>query len=138
MNVTRNVIDDLLPAYLAGEASGDTVALVEEFLRQDPELALTVESLRRTPLPELPEVLLPTQEKEILNMTKRLLRWRAALMGLAFFLTLLPLSVHFHDGELTWIFLQGPPLATAIVIAAALACWGAFFYVRGRLQGTSL
>ena len=23
MNVTRNVIDDLLPVYLAGEASGD-------------------------------------------------------------------------------------------------------------------
>src|SRR5438067_319948 len=39
MNVTQNVIHDLLPAYLAGEASADTVALVEEFLRLDPDLA---------------------------------------------------------------------------------------------------
>ena len=47
MNVTRNVIDDLLPAYLSGEASPDTVALVDEFLRQDPELARTVEATAR-------------------------------------------------------------------------------------------
>ena len=54
MKVTQNVIHDLLPAYLAGEASADTVALVEEFLRLDPELARTAEALRSTPLPEPP------------------------------------------------------------------------------------
>ena len=38
MNVTREVIYDLLPAYFAGEASADTRALVEEFFATDPEL----------------------------------------------------------------------------------------------------
>jgi len=76
MKVTQNVIHDLLPAYLAGEASADTVALVEEFLRLDSDLARTVEALRASPLPELPVALRPTQEKETLNMTKQLLRWR--------------------------------------------------------------
>jgi anti-sigma factor RsiW len=37
MNVTREVIYDLLPAYFAGEASADTRALVEEFFATDPE-----------------------------------------------------------------------------------------------------
>ncbi len=39
MNVTREVILDLLPVYLSGEASPATRALVEEFLQQDAQLA---------------------------------------------------------------------------------------------------
>jgi len=39
MNVTREVILDLLPLYLADEASPDTQALVKAFLEQDPDLA---------------------------------------------------------------------------------------------------
>ena len=39
MNVTRDVIVDLLPVYLAGEASGDSKPLIEEHLAGDAELA---------------------------------------------------------------------------------------------------
>jgi anti-sigma factor RsiW len=39
MNVTREVILDLLPAYLSGEASPATRTLVEEHIKQDAELA---------------------------------------------------------------------------------------------------
>src|SRR4029077_7540453 len=39
MNITRDVINDLWPVYAAGEASADTRLLVEEFLRQNPEVA---------------------------------------------------------------------------------------------------
>jgi hypothetical protein len=139
MKVTQNVVHDLLPAYLAGEASADTVALVEEFLRLDPDLARTVEGLRATPLPEPPIALRPTQEKETLNMTKQLLRWRGILMALAIFLTLLPLSFRFADRQITWTFLQeAPPLLTALVCLGAASCWGGFLYVRRRLQGTGL
>jgi hypothetical protein len=133
------VIHDLLPAYLAGEASTDTIALVEEFLRQDPDLVRTVESLRASPLPDLPTALRPTQEKEILTATKRLLRWRGILMGLALFMTMLPLSFRIDNGRIAWMFLQDmPPAATAVVCLGALACWSGFLYVRHRLQGTGL
>ena len=40
VNVTREVILDLLPVYLAGEASADTRQLVDEYMRQDAELGL--------------------------------------------------------------------------------------------------
>ena len=43
MEIERNVILDLLPLYLAGEASPDTQALVEQYLASDPELAETAE-----------------------------------------------------------------------------------------------
>jgi len=39
MEITRNVILDLLPLYLANEVSADTRALVEEYMKTDPELA---------------------------------------------------------------------------------------------------
>ena len=39
MEVTREVIEDLLPLYLAGEASEDTTALIESYLETDAELA---------------------------------------------------------------------------------------------------
>lgn len=139
MNVTQNVIHDLLPAYLAGEASADTVTLVEEFLRLDPELARTAEALRSTRLPEPALALRPTHEKETLNMTKQLLYWRGILMGLAIFLTLLPLSFRFDNRQITWTFLQdAPPVATAVVCGGAILCWAGFLYLRRRLQGTGL
>ncbi|MBN1264618.1 MAG: hypothetical protein JXA25_03945 [Anaerolineales bacterium] len=39
MNVTKDVILDLLPLYLTDEVSADTHALIEEYLVTDPELA---------------------------------------------------------------------------------------------------
>jgi hypothetical protein len=139
VNVTRDVIQDLLPVYLADDASPDTVALVEEFLRQDPELVRTVEALRANPLPDLPIALNPTQEKETLNMTKRLLRLRGILLGLSIFVTMLPLSFEYEHGHFTWKLLHvAPPEVMILMILAALACWGGFLYVRHRLQGTAL
>jgi hypothetical protein len=74
MNVTREVIHDLWPVYEAGEASADTRALVEEFLRQDPEFAELLRApdpdrLLATRVRKLP----PDREAQALRKTKRLL-----------------------------------------------------------------
>ena len=139
MKVTRDIINDLLPTYLAGEASADTVALVDEYLHHDLELAGMVATLRSHPLPDTPFALKPTHEKETLEMTRQLLHWRGILMGLALFLTLFPLSFRFDNGHITWQFFRDAhPAATAIVLVAALGCWCGFLYVRRRLRGTGL
>ena len=44
--ITKNVILDILPLYLAGEVSPDTRALVEKYLETDPELAELAEKQR--------------------------------------------------------------------------------------------
>ena len=51
MKITRNVILDLLPLYLAGEVSADTRTLVREYLETDPELA----EIAREAVTELPD-----------------------------------------------------------------------------------
>ena len=138
MNVTLNVIHDLLPAYAAGEASADTVALVDEFLRQHPDLAATVEALRAHPLPPLPATLPPTQEKEALNRTKRLLRWRNTFLSLALFLSLVPFSFRFDGDGFAWTFPQEPPAAQLGFCLFAILCWTSFFAMRRRLRATGL
>jgi hypothetical protein len=45
MKITRNVILDLLPLYMANEVSADTRALIEEYLQTDPELANVAKQL---------------------------------------------------------------------------------------------
>jgi len=46
MNVTRDVIYDLLPGYFSGDISPATRALVDEFLEQDPEFRRMMERFR--------------------------------------------------------------------------------------------
>jgi len=50
MKITRDVILDLLPLYLADEVSADTRALVERYLETDPQLANIAK--QRSQLPE--------------------------------------------------------------------------------------
>lgn len=52
MEITRDVILDLLPLYLANEVSADTRALVEKYLESDPELAKLAEQSGAMELPE--------------------------------------------------------------------------------------
>ena len=74
MNVTREVIIDLWTIYTAGEASTDSVALAEEFLAKDHELAAALkdnaaDQLAASRVPRLP----PSIEARALSRTKRLL-----------------------------------------------------------------
>ena len=80
MNVTRDVIKDLLPLYAAGEASADTRALVGSFLSGDPELLRLAEALKAGEV--APEPALPQEAgREALRRTRRLLRRRSWLLG---------------------------------------------------------
>ena len=81
MKITRATIVDLWPVYSSGDASPETVALVEEFIRDDPELA---EQLRHEPvLPALVPPLPPDHETRALTFTRRRLRGFPWLLLLA-------------------------------------------------------
>jgi len=141
MNVTREVILDLLPVYLAGEASPATRTLVEEFLRQDEELARRirqqwVESLAAA----APSVLPPDLELRSLKRTRRLLGGQRWLFGFAIACTSVGMSLEitFGEGRLRdahFVIRDYPQLG--IVLAIGIALWVAYFAIRRRLR-TSL
>ena len=62
MEVTRDVILDLLPLYMADEVSADTRALVEEYLESDPSLQEVVGRL--TTMNMTSEVPIPLTQEE--------------------------------------------------------------------------
>jgi predicted anti-sigma-YlaC factor YlaD len=91
MTVTRDVVLDLLPLYLANEASADTRILVEKYLETDPELAHMAAESAELLLPDDSPVPLTTEDqmKAYLEakrfMFRRNLTW-AIVIGLAIFM----------------------------------------------------
>jgi len=77
--VTKDVILDILPLYLAGEVSEDTAVLVKEHLESDPDLANTAkemakaDSLNKVPIPFRKETALETYNEAKKWMTIRVL-----------------------------------------------------------------
>jgi hypothetical protein len=140
MKVTREVITDLLPAYLSKEASADTRALVEEFFKQDPEFAAlakennTEELLGKLPVNPLPK----DHEHETLIRTKNMLKWRAHWLTLAILFTLMPLSSVFSSKGLVWLMLRDAPYAANIFTILAVVSWIQFFRTRRKLRSSGI
>ena len=135
MNITRNVVKDLLTVYLAGEANADTRALVEEWLRTDPDLAREVEQARRTALPEV-AVPPPTVEKRALDRARGWWHRRSILLGGAIYFSTLPLAVTFNSSGFQGLLIEDwSERIVLIVIAAAL--WAVYFGPSRRWHGMS-
>ena len=140
MKITREVITDLLPAYLSGEASGDTRTLVEEFFRQDPEFAELVEEKKSEELlSQLPASPLPKDhERETLIRTKNMLKWRAHWLALAIVFTLMPLSCVFSSKGLVWLMLRDAPYAANIFTLLAVVSWIQYFRTRRKMRASGI
>jgi anti-sigma factor RsiW len=85
MKVTRDVILDLLPLYLAEEASADTKALVRKYLDADPELARVVRESASIRLSEqTPPPLRKEKEMEAYQEAKHRLNRRVITLAAIF------------------------------------------------------
>ena len=143
MNVTPDVVRDLWPLYAAGEAAPDTRALVEEFLRGDPELeaqlraaaALELDPATVPPPPEL-------AERRALTMAKQSLRRERLFLVAGIVLAAIPPSIteahlHFQSWGLTSAFAKLPAWENYLALAclaASLASWIAWFSMWRRLR----
>ncbi|MGB9336451.1 MAG: hypothetical protein WCB14_15700 [Candidatus Acidiferrales bacterium] len=139
MNVTREVILDLLPVYLAGEASPATRALVEEYMKQDSELAQRIRLLLAENFAKVvPSALPPELELRSLRRTRALLGWQRWLFGFGIAFTLLSLSNEFsfangHFKEFHFL-LRDYPVQFGICLTLGLACWIVYFFIRRHLR----
>lgn len=139
MNITQDVVTDLLPAYLSGEASTDTQTLVEEFLNKNPQFAAIVQAARRG----LREPLLPDQrsmsadlERQAVNRTRAVIRRQTSLLAFAIVLTLMPLS--FTLGAEGFRFLLRDEPRTAVFWLPAACLWFTYVRMRQRLRAGGL
>jgi anti-sigma factor RsiW len=135
MQVTREVLKDLIALYLAGEASPDTRALVEEALAKDPELAREVAASQADkaalpPTPELP----PAAEKRTLDQTRRLLKNRTSSLVVAVLFTLLPLAFTFDQTGITFLLIRDRPIVGLAWWFTAAVMWIYHIIIRRRLR----
>jgi hypothetical protein len=144
MNVSREVILDLLPLYIAGEASPETCSLVEEYLDQDMDLRSRVEGDRLKdiiPRPASGEILPADLELRSLHRTRGLLRWQQHLYAwaMAFSIASFGGVGYIQQGHPVFhFFFRYYPQVFGPCISIAINCWIFYFVLRWRLRSTKL
>lgn len=143
MEITRNVIQDLLPLYLAGEVCPETRALVEEYLSRDATLAAEVERLKSDSLKpiltgETIMALPKDHDVQTLQRTRSTMAQRSWNLGLAIAFTLMPLSFVFTNGHIHWVMMREAPGMAMASWAAAAGFWVGFAVHSRRLRATGL
>ena len=138
MNLEREVIVDLLPAYFSGEASAATRALVEDYFRQNPDFEKSARSAAG-PLDSLkaaPPRLDPEKEKMALERARLVTETRSSFFWLAVISTLMLFLFRIQNGKLIWIVWSGSASGGGsrgpLFIAMAVFFWLFYLYARGR------
>jgi hypothetical protein len=141
VNVSKEVIKDLLPLYASGEASPDTCELVQQCVLEDPELAELLrqiaegdELLRgKPPVPDLERSQVRSFKK-----ARTLIRYRSGILGAAIAYTLLPFAFVYSNGHVRWIVLSDMPGAALSSIVIALALWATYVVLSVRARKIGL
>lgn len=140
MNITSEVITDLLPIYFSGDASTDTKSLVEEYFRNNPDFermarsaGTPLETLRTAP----PLAAGSEKEKRDLESVRCGLNRRKWLFALSLFLTLSPLSFYFTQGRLVPL-LSGDTLWEAAFEWSMAALFWSLYFAQPRRRTAAL
>ena len=137
MNISRDIVKDLIPVYLAGDASADTRALVESYLKTDPELSADITAARGTSL-GLPATRPPTAAKQTLDATRQLLKSRTSTLVVATIFTVLPLTFAFHGTTITFFLIRDAPVIGIAWWVTAAIMWIWHVRIRRRLRVSGL
>ena len=100
MEISRNVILDLLPLYFANELSEDSRVLVEKYLRDDPQLAkLARQSEDMALSKKIPVPLTQNDELMAYKRARQVIMWRTITIGvvIAIFLFLVMTMFFYSD-----------------------------------------
>lgn len=144
MNVTDDVLNDLLTLYLAGEASADTRALIEERARREPAFAAKMSAAREVDraaaraidLPGAPATPPSDVELQALERTRRAIFLRTLFFATGLSCTLLPLAIHGDEHGVRFLILGRHPGLMWALWSVAAAAWTAW-YVMNRAVRTA-
>jgi ferric-dicitrate binding protein FerR (iron transport regulator) len=131
MNVTKEIINDLIPLYFANECSADTRAVVEDYLQRNPQQAHELRRVMGTFVPQGLPSSKSLDEMRSFREARRRLRRRTWLMALAIFFSLAPFSFVWANGRVWWLLRDAP--ASAVVYAAlGVVFWVIYAVERSR------
>ena len=131
MNVTKEIINDLIPLYAANGCSADTRALVEEYLQRNPQQAEELRRVMGTSVPEAVPSAKSLDEVRSFREARRRLRRRSWLMAFAIFFSLAPFSFVWTSGRVWWL-LRDAPASAGVYAALGVVFWVIYAVDRSR------
>jgi anti-sigma factor RsiW len=126
MRITRDIVNDLLPLYLAGEVSQDTRALVEDYLHDNPAFAAEVRAAAEKNaalLGVFSGATTPDQETATLERIKQHNRHRNQFFVFAMVFLLVPFAFVFGEGRISWFMLRDSPKQAVMFFVISALCW---------------
>lgn len=129
MMISRDVVLDLLPLYLADEASEDSKLLVSAYLQANPDFSRWVMENQAQIIPQ--SVISPSAqlEKETFMNFRKQQRKRSFLLALAIFFTAMPFSFVFNGSTgVAWWMIKDSPLQAVGFMVIAACVWVAYFW----------
>ena len=131
MNVTKEIINDLIPLYVANECSADTRALVDEYLQRNSQQAEELRRFMATSVPAAVPSAKCLDEVRSFREARRRLRRRSWLMAFAIFFSLAPFSFVWTGGRVWWL-LRDAPASAAVYAALGVVFWVIYAVDRNR------
>jgi len=127
MKVTRDVVVDLWPLYVSGEASTDTLTLVEAFLAQDREFAERLHEPEGAGL-RPPALALPADHERttLLRTQRRRARQSMFVNSLALLVSFAMTAFYLWDLVPRWAYTSaalGLPLPSSMSVAVQVSAW---------------
>jgi hypothetical protein len=130
MNITREVMADLLPVYFSGEASEDTKQLVERYFRENPDFE-RIARRAAMPLERLcgiaPVAAEAEREKCDLQWARKEFFRRRMFFAMALFFTCAPLITVYRNGRVDWTTFLNDPVSPALFWCFAGLFWFHYF-----------
>ena len=134
LQLPDDVMKDLITLHQAGEASPGTARLVEQYLREHPDVAGRL----ATPLPVAEPTAASKDEcLKAMRSTQRLIAWRMGVMGFALVTLLVPFTFRFDSTGIHPLFFDNKKFVMAAEGVSAMA-WGVFVYLSERLRRAGL
>jgi hypothetical protein len=133
MTISKDVINDLMPLYLAGEARPGSRRLVEAYLRDHPGELPAADALS---LPDAgPSAI---AEMAALDRTRKLYHRRTTALAWAIAASFSVFSFRFNSQGLQFILFRDLPAAAWVLLAVAAGLWIYFFLLHRRWVSTGL
>lgn len=134
LQLPDDVMKDLITLHQAGEASPGTARLVEQYLREHPDLAGRLAEPLAVAAPA-------TASKDeclrAMRSTQRLIVWRMGVLGFALVTLLVPFTFRFDSTGIHPLFFDNKKFVIGAEVASAMA-WGVFVYLSERLRRAGL
>ena len=126
MQLSEDIIVDLLPSYFAGEASPATRVIVDDYFHAHPRFAHAMRASQQVGLPHDP---VTDSGKEVMQAVRRRLKSRAMLLALALFCSVSPFTFIIQEGVLTYAMWRDSPVGALCYTTLAVFAWGALWKV---------